>query len=79
MIIGHHILQGKAVTLEKPIAVIAKNVEEHSFHGDAVDVSMETESSEDDSTHYTVKAIIKRKVLFKTRPKPIIAHVPKKI
>jgi chromosome transmission fidelity protein 8 len=30
-------------------------------------------------TSYKVKAIIRKKLLFKTRPKPIIANVPKKI
>ena len=37
------------------------------------------DSTETRSTEYLVKAIIKRKIVFKTRPKPIIANVPKKI
>lgn len=30
-------------------------------------------------TEYHVKAIVKRKIIFKSRPKPIIANVAKKV
>jgi chromosome transmission fidelity protein 8 len=30
-------------------------------------------------THYEVQAIIRKKLIFKSRPKPIIANVPKKV
>ena len=66
LIIGHHILYGKVVTLEKPYGVMVKD----------------TESAGQDATgsvNYNVIAVIKKKLLFKTRPKPIIANVPKKL
>ena len=47
--------------------------------GDSLDNSeMEVESGTGD-TVYNVRAIIRKKLLFKSRPKPIIANVPKKI
>ena len=49
-------------------------------------LSMDREAGQDDDVtydnmdpHYVVKAIVKKKVLFKTRPKPIIANVPKRL
>lgn len=56
LIIGHHILYGKMLMFDKPIAVMKKK---------------------QDAEEYIVEAIIKKKLLFKNRPKPIIANVNK--
>ncbi|XP_030060508.1 chromosome transmission fidelity protein 8 homolog [Microcaecilia unicolor] len=72
LIIGHHILYGKIVCLEKPFAVLTKSNTESD--GSAMETGEGTPS-----TCYQLTALIKKKIIFKTRPKPIITHVPKKV
>ncbi|CAK8689987.1 unnamed protein product [Clavelina lepadiformis] len=62
LIVGHHVIYGKKVDLEKPIAVLKKSSEQC-----------------DGIKPLLVHAIIKTKLVFSSRPKPIILHVSQKV
>lgn len=67
MIIGHHILHGKTQELDKPLVVITK------------DINNEENGATNKNVKYGVTAVIKKKLIFKTRPKPIIGEMMKKL
>lgn len=65
LIIGIHVLHGKEMELPKPFAVLTKKSNEI------------IDNTSEKKTEYIVTAIVKKKLIFKSRPKPIITNVPK--
>ncbi|KIY51743.1 hypothetical protein FISHEDRAFT_36408 [Fistulina hepatica ATCC 64428] len=77
LFIGHNLLEGKVVTLPKPIAVL------HRKGGTPVK-GAQTEISDKESglrptasttaVQWTISAIVKRKIVFSKRPTPIVKN-----
>lgn len=76
MIIGSHILDGKVVPIDKPLIVLEKEKSDNQTAENHVNDDQSTSNS----TEYKMRALIKTKLIFKNRPKPIVLqqHVKKK-
>ncbi len=84
--IGHHLLEGKIVTLPKPLAIIqrlrrAKSIEDSQMEQEesmTVDEEYEgvgdKENEEESPVSWRAVAIVKRKVTFSKRPTPIVGR-----
>lgn len=77
LIIGHHVLYGKIVNLDKPLLVVKK--EKNFSQIEKIDVMEEDAIENEDTknivtanTEYMVQAIIRKKILFNKRPRPIV-------
>jgi chromosome transmission fidelity protein 8 len=70
LVVGSTALVGKVVRLEKPLAVLAPDdtVDDHTV-------------AEDESTdeHWRIVGVVRNKLVFKTRPQPIVSKVPQRV
>lgn len=74
-------MMGKVVNLEKPMVMLQKvrrdvNVKVDDEDEEGIEKERENQKEDDDSvkikTEYIVKAIIRKKILFNKRPRPIV-------
>ena len=87
---GNHLLEGTFIELKKPFAVLKKEggrsgnggggggaegrLERHSGGGGGGDNSSGSSNSTD-NTRYKVVGVVRRKCLFKARPRALIARL----
>ncbi|XP_017302916.1 chromosome transmission fidelity protein 8 homolog [Diaphorina citri] len=76
LIIGHHVIHGKVQTLDKPLAVMQKVLSNPNVDPSTIASSSKADlnlnRSQSSSVEYEILAVIRRKMIFKARPKPIV-------
>merc|ERR1712083_50763 len=79
MIIGHHILYGKIQSLERPLVSVERVETGGELRRKEGEELMDLDEEMEVKVEYRVKSIIKKRIVFKNRPKPIIATLPKPV
>ena len=82
LILGHHVLFGKVLSLEKPFLLLKKTrtsvpTQIQIDEDDEKEENKFTKENDDPPekktlTSYMVKAVIRKKLLFNKRPRPIV-------
>ncbi|KAF0716381.1 hypothetical protein AaE_011111 [Aphanomyces astaci] len=71
LLIGTHLLEGKVLKLSKPMAIMRKKPHaDHAAIGSGDDTN--GVASSNTSTGYIVVGIARKKLVFNTRPKPVV-------
>ncbi|KIH56524.1 Ctf8 [Ancylostoma duodenale] len=60
LLVGHHLLEGKVSELEKPFLVVR---------------STPGEDAHSEERSMTIDAVVKRRIVFKNRPKPLVTQL----
>ncbi|KAG2122783.1 Ctf8-domain-containing protein [Suillus clintonianus] len=73
LIIGHHLLDGKVVTLPKPLGVMHRKETSKRYDcpGDE-DSSRSAEDTSNPGVSWGIVAVVKKKIVFSKRPMPIV-------
>ncbi|KAI0655350.1 Ctf8-domain-containing protein [Cubamyces menziesii] len=72
LLIGHHLLEGKLVTLPKPLGVLHRREPGQMEPSASMDVDDREQSSNGSATSWDIVAVVKRKMVFSKRPMPIV-------
>ncbi|KZT67471.1 hypothetical protein DAEQUDRAFT_694150 [Daedalea quercina L-15889] len=79
LLIGHHLLEGKLVNLQKPLAVLHRHTASSSEGGSGYKLNTSADGSPlpraDQSVSWDVIAVVKRKMVFSRRPMPMVGKV----
>ncbi|KAI0733575.1 Ctf8-domain-containing protein [Fomitopsis betulina] len=67
LLIGHHLLEGKLVNLQKPLAVLQKRSDLSGVSADAGALSRSPQG-----VSWDMIAVVKRKMVFSKRPMPMV-------
>ncbi|KAJ7364457.1 Ctf8-domain-containing protein [Mycena albidolilacea] len=74
LMIGHHLLEGKVTQLPKPLAVIRRVANTESDAMDCDSGDLESQRGETSTVSWDAIAVVKRKIVFSTRPMPIVGR-----
>lgn len=72
LLIGHHLLEGKLVTLPRPLGVLHRHDPAQTGGSASMDVDESGQSSNGSATSWDIVAVVKRKMVFSKRPMPIV-------